>query len=214
MATTGNGKGLSTPKEAAEILGLKEKYVKNLIREGILPAKRIGKFTRITQDGLDTFIANLDDSSKGTKRMSENVRNQITYHAKLRSKVSTPKAIQMMAARILEIKADLATLDDSDKKVPVVAKYKSTISAKLANIKKMGAISEELEALADQAYPGMRDLIDMDSDTLEELFTQEAQGVQEGNHETLQVGAEAKEIGQKVPKTMKEFVNEQLGVEK
>ena len=207
MATASNGKGLSTPKEAAEILGLKEKYVKTLIREGVLPAKRIGKFMRITQEGLDSFIANLDDSNKGTKQMSEGVRSQIKYHAKLRSKDSTPKAIQMMSDSILKIKADLEALDDSDKKVPVVAKYKSTISAKVANMEKMGAISEELEALSEQAYPGMRDFVDADPDTLEEIFTQEAQGPQ-------QVEGEAKGLADKAPNSMTEFANEQLGAEK
>ena len=210
MATASNGKGLSTPKEAAEILGLKEKYVKTLIREGVLPAKRIGKFMRITQEGLDSFIANLDDSNNGKKRMSENVRSQIKYHAKLKSKESTPKAIQMMTDRILKIKQDLAALNDSDKKVPVVAKYKSTISAKVANMEKMEAITEELGELGEQAYPGMRDFVDEDPDTLEEIFTQEAQGPQEGNHETLQAGAKSMESGEKEPKSMTEFYHKQM----
>ncbi|MFO7557605.1 MAG: helix-turn-helix domain-containing protein [Desulfobacterales bacterium] len=203
-------KKLYTPKEVAEMFGLKPKYVNDLIRQGILKAKVIGKFKRSSQEDINSFMANLDDSSKGGKRIDEKVRNIIKYHAKLRSKDNTPKVIQKMSDRISEMKENLRTLADSDKKIPVVAKFKSTISAKVENEKKMEAFPAEIEELSEQAYPGMRDYVDEDIDALEEVFTREAQGE---DHETPQAEIKSKESGEKEPKTMMAFHRQMMGSE-
>ena len=190
------------PNDVAEELGVKVGSVMRLLRAGTLKGFKVGgKSWRTTKAALDEYTNTSIENGNGKgRKMSDVTKNRIRYHAKLKSKESTPKAIQMMTDRILKIKQDLAALNDSDKKVPVVAKYKSTISAKVANMEKMGAITEELGELADQAYPGIRDLVDEDPDALEEIFTQEAQGLPDENLGTLEAEAGQTDFLDKLPR--------------
>jgi excisionase family DNA binding protein len=60
-----SGKQLFTVDEVAERLNLHVKTVRRFIRDGRLPAKRIGKEYRITRSALDEFAGTSPGSSNG-----------------------------------------------------------------------------------------------------------------------------------------------------
>jgi excisionase family DNA binding protein len=60
-----SGKQLFTVDEVAERLNLHVKTVRRFIRDGRLPAKRIGKEYRITRSALDEFAGTSAGSSNG-----------------------------------------------------------------------------------------------------------------------------------------------------
>ena len=188
-----------SPEEVAKMYGLKVKYVKDMLRSGELPGFKIGKFWRITQASLDSFVATLIKKGNGKGHLDENVLNIIKYHANLRSKDSLPKNITKMEENILKIKGELQEQEDSDRKVPAVAKLKATVVAEEANKKKMEAMPGLLADLADNAYPGMKDLVDEDPDTLEAQFRDEALGVQEEAAPIEEPDAKSKDAIAKVP---------------
>ena len=59
-AISNEGGAVYTPKEAAALLKLNEVTVYKYIREGRLPARRIGNRNyRVTQADIDTFLSKL-----------------------------------------------------------------------------------------------------------------------------------------------------------
>ena len=61
MQNVASGKHLFTVDEVARVLNLHVKTVRRFIREGRLPAKRIGKEYRITRSALDEFAGTAAD---------------------------------------------------------------------------------------------------------------------------------------------------------
>ncbi len=66
-------KQLFTVDEAAQRLNLHVKTVRRFIRDGRLPAKRIGKEYRITRAALDEFGGTVADSGSPTVTRSRNI---------------------------------------------------------------------------------------------------------------------------------------------
>jgi excisionase family DNA binding protein len=65
MQSNASGKQLFTVDEVAGRLNLHVKTVRRFIREGRLPAKRIGKEYRITRSALDEFAGTTTDHDSG-----------------------------------------------------------------------------------------------------------------------------------------------------
>ena len=65
MQSHASGKQLFTVEEVADRLNLHVKTVRRFIREGRLPAKRIGKEYRITRSALDEFGGTTADPDPG-----------------------------------------------------------------------------------------------------------------------------------------------------
>ena len=186
---------LYTPEEVAELVGLKRPYVMNLIKEGVLPAKGIGRFKRITQKGLDSFIANLDDSNKGRKMMSEDTRNKIKYHANLKSKKNLPTGIDLMTHNIRKIQEEISVLPEHER-VPEIDRLEAAVGLQVEKEKKAEAIPQVLDDLGSKAYPRAKKLVNEDPDKLVERFRNKAMGAQ----------------GKQEPQTMKAFHKEQMEV--
>ncbi len=45
-----------TVKEIADLLGFTERYIRQLIAEGLLPARKIGRSVRVPDGGLSDFL--------------------------------------------------------------------------------------------------------------------------------------------------------------
>ncbi|MAE39549.1 MAG: hypothetical protein CML07_01245 [Psychrobacter sp.] len=166
---------LLSPNNVAKRLDVSVAFVKRSCREGEIPSVRIGKFRRIPEASLNEYIATLKNGN-GKGHISEDTKNKMRYHAKLKSEDSTTTLIQLMTDRISKMKNEIRELENRNVKRAKVAKYMSIVAAREASKKKMVGMSEEFEELRDQAYPGMEEYIDMDPDVLEEIGIQEAQG--------------------------------------
>ena len=169
-----------SPKTVAEILEVKESFVKRLLRDGKLKGFKMGKFWRITKEALDEFCATCNGNGNGNGRISEEARNRIKFHAALKSKDSIPNCVELMNQNILKIKGEIPTQDDH-KKIASIAKLKSVVVAREEKKAKLDTMAANLGELAEKAYPGAQNLVNIDPDALEELFANQANGTEEEN---------------------------------
>jgi len=64
-----------TMEEVSEILSISIKTVYKYIHEGLLPAVRVGKYWRITEDGLREFLTRgTSPAKKEPKKISTSVK--------------------------------------------------------------------------------------------------------------------------------------------
>lgn len=162
-----------SPAKVAEILEVKESFVKRLLREGTLKGFKMGKFWRITEVALNAYYANCSKNGNGTSRVSEDTRNKIRFHVALRSQDTTLNKVESMEQDIEKIKRDVRA-QDGYKKVASIVKLKSNVVTRQEKRQKLDTMDDYLGDLVSKTYPDLRDLTDMDPDTLEELFIEAA----------------------------------------
>ena len=192
---------LMTTKEAADRLGVEEPYVKRICRERKLKGIKVGKFWRITEAALSQFIVNLEQGNGGNGGFSQDAKDRIRFHATLRSRETTPGSIEKLNQGIGLIKAAMQ-IEDQLKKVALTAKLKNQVVQRETKRMRLDEIPQMLDALADTAYPGMKELINEDPEALEALFAAEVNG---GEHaEAEEVTDDAEPVLQTVPASLED----------
>lgn len=172
----GNGNGsinIYSPKKVAEILEVKESFVKRLLREGKLEGFKVGKFWRVSMAVLEAYCDACNQNGNGKGRVSADMRNKIKFHANLKSQDSIPNAIEERRQGVAELKEKLQT-QTGYKKVVSIAKLRSIIMVMEEKQRKLDSMDVSLGELASKAYPEVIDLVDEDPDVLEELFKEAA----------------------------------------
>lgn len=168
---------LITTKEAANRLGVKDAYIKRMCREGKLKGFKVGKFWRVTDAAIADLIDNLQNGNGGNGGnggFSQDAKDRIRFHANLRSQERAPESIDRLNQNIEELKAAMKT-EDSLKRLALAAKLRELVLERETKRNRLDHMPEFLDELADSAYPGMKDLVDEDPDTLEAYFASEVQ---------------------------------------
>lgn len=65
-----------TPAEIAEILKVKPRTVAEYIRAGKIAAVKVGREYRITENGLNEFIEQLNETAAAAKRQKQAAKNK------------------------------------------------------------------------------------------------------------------------------------------
>ena len=162
-----------SPSKVAEILEVKESFVKQLLREGKLKGFKMGKFWRITEAELNAYYVNCSKNGNGTSRVSEDTRNKIRFHVSLRSQDKTINKVGSMEEDIEKIKRDVRA-QYGYKKVASIIKLKSNVVTREDKQRKLDTMDDYLGDLVSKTYPDIIDLTEKDPDTLEELFKEAA----------------------------------------
>ena len=173
-----------SPSKVAEILEVKESFVKRLLREGKLKGFKMGKFWRITEANLNAYYANCSKNGNGTSRVSEDTRNKIRFHVSLRSQDKTINKVGSIEEDIEKIKRDVRA-QYGYKKVASIIKLKSNVVTREDKQRKLDSMDDYLGDLVSKTYPDIRDLTDKDPDTLEEFFIEAARKPQKSMVEYL-----------------------------
>ena len=163
-----------TPEEVAKTLDLKKSHVIRLLRNGELKGFRINKFWRITRDSLDSYISNLSQKGQGKAGLSRDTLNKIRYHASLKSKDATPNGIDKLTDDIAKLKSEIQSRDRFGK-IPRINKLKSNVEQREEKRQRLDELPAQLDDLSDEAYPGIKELVDEDPDDLEAMFAGKVQ---------------------------------------
>lgn len=167
-------KQIFTPEQVGEMLGLKKSYIKRLLRDGELKGFRINKFWRISKDSLDAFIDDMNRKDQGKAGLSKDTINRIKFHASLKSKATTPNSIEKLTENITRLKAEIQTQDRFGR-IPKIDKLKTNVTEREEKKQNLEDLPDLLDALSDQAYPGVKELVDEDPDSLETMFAGKVQ---------------------------------------
>ena len=174
-------------EKSAQYTPFREAFIKRKMRNGEIKAFKVGKTWITTKAYLDEFIANGKGNCKG--QMKEITKDKIRYHASLRSRESIPENFKKMKENILKIKKDLAT-EDKFKKIALTERLRIAVGIREETKKKEANMPAYLNDLANKAYSDVADLVDHDPDTLEQMFIDEANGIQENqNVKVMEAGA-------------------------
>lgn len=162
-----------SPKSVAEILEVKESFIKRQLREGNLKGFKLGKFWRIPKAALDEYCQSCtgNGNGNGNGKVAEETRNKIQFHAALRSQDAIPGSLEATEANIEEIKARLA-VEQGFKKIAYMAKLRTAVKAREEKKQRLNSMADDLNVRVEKAYPGLSVLIDQDPDALEEYFAQ------------------------------------------
>ena len=176
--TKNNGKGTQngninlsvySAERIADMLDVKVSFVNREIREGHLKGFKVGKSWRVTHEALEEYFENRTQNGNGKRAVNELTKDKIRFHANVRRLDEIPTAVQEMGERITRIKGELPE-KESYGKLAAIIKMKKLVEAKTEKEEKLATKEEHLNKLVDRAYPGMRDLLHMTPDELEEYF--------------------------------------------
>jgi len=156
--------------KVAEMLEVKEAFVKRLLRERQLEGFKLGKFWRVTQESLDDYCAKCGKNGNGRHAASDQVRNKIKFHASLRSADFLPGTVERLNQEISDLKRDLQS-ETGHRKVAMIEKLRIAVTLREKIQKKLEGLDTELKDLGSKAYPDVAALVDTSPDALEELFT-------------------------------------------
>ena len=162
-----------SPKTAAELLEVKESFVKTLLRDGQLKGLKLGKFWRVTQEGLDDYCARCGNNGNGHNGVSQDMKNKIKFHANLRSGDVLPNSFGKLTNEISKLKEDLQA-EAGHKKVAIIAKLQMAVTLREQVRRRLNGLDTELTDLGMKAYPDLAGLVETAPDALEEIFTQAA----------------------------------------
>ncbi len=162
-----------SPNKVAEMLEVKEAFVKRLLREGKLAGFKLGKFWRITQESLEDYCAKCGKNGNGRHGSSDQARNKIRFHASLRSADFLPGTVERLNQQISDLKQDLRG-ETGHRKVAIIEKLRSAVTLREEILKRLEGLSTELDDLGTRAYPVVAGLVETNPDALEELFTRAA----------------------------------------
>jgi excisionase family DNA binding protein len=162
-----------SPKKIAEILDVKEAFVKRQLREGKMKGFKMGKFWRISEEGLDEFINASNGNGNGRSHMDEATKRKIQFHATLKSQNSIPKTIQNLAEAITETKNTLGKMK-GPARIAKAAKLNALIRELVLRKDRMASMEDTLNGLGAEAYPEVAAVADKDAEALEQLFAEKA----------------------------------------
>lgn len=163
-----------SPKKVAEVLEVKESFVKRQLRVGTLKGVRIGKFWRVPEDSLGAYLKVIGENGNGKAKMSGQTKNKIKFHACLKSQDSAPKTIQNLLEEIKEVKEKLQA-EKGSRRIPLIAKLFALTKQVSGKRLSMGSIDAQIRDLAFMAYPDAAGLADEDVNVLEVLLKEAAE---------------------------------------
>jgi excisionase family DNA binding protein len=163
-----------SPKTVAELLEVKESFIKRQLRAGTLKGVRIGKFWRIPEENLGAYLKIVAQNGNGKGRMSGQTKNKIKFHACLKSQDSAPKTIQNLLEEIKEVKERLQE-EKGPRRIPLIAKWFALTKQVSGKRRGIDSIDAQIQDLAFAAYPDAAGLADKDVDALETLFKEAAE---------------------------------------
>lgn len=159
-----------SPAKVAEILEVKETFVKRLLRDGKLKGFKLGKFWRISNSSLDEYCQTCSGNGNGKTRVSQETKKKFQFHAALRSQESIPDSMEIIEQEISDAKEKIRA-EVGYKKVVSMARLKRAVMLRHAKQQKLETMDEYLGNLAYEAYPDENGLIDeRDPDVLEKIF--------------------------------------------
>jgi excisionase family DNA binding protein len=179
-----------SPQEVAEQLGHKVPFIKRLLRTGELKGFKTGKFWRTTQSDVDAYIKNCVEAGNTKNLIGKETMAKFQFHGGLRTKKSAPVMVERMEAKIQEIMLTLPE-EDEHSKIPAIAKLKALIKTNADKRKQVDSIPGLLEQLADEAYPGIRQLINEDPGALVAMFLSDAEEDEVLERAVVEIDAEA-----------------------
>ena len=169
-AQNGNGKiSVYSPQRVADMLDVKVSFVNREIREGRLKGFKVGKSWRVTNEALEEYFAKQTENGNGKRKVKAATKDKIRFHANVRRLGELPGAVEEMAKQIDLIKVELPE-KESYGKLAAIIKMKKFIDGKAEKEEKLANKGQHLDELVDRAYPGMRDLLEMEPDELEAYF--------------------------------------------
>lgn len=158
-----------SPNKVAEMLEVKEAFVKHLLRERQLAGFKLGKFWRITQESLDDYCAKCGKNGNGRHGASDQARNKIRFHASLRSAELLPRTVEKLNRQISDLKQDLRA-EKGFRKVAIIEKLRSAVTLREEIYKRLDHIPTEIDDLGTKAYPFAASLKETNPDALEDIF--------------------------------------------
>ncbi len=162
---------LVTIEEAAERLGVKESYIKRMCREQKIRAFKVGKFWRMTEPSFSEFVNNLDVNGEKTK-LRQDVQDKLRFHSMIRSLEAAPESIERLNGNIDQVKENFMK-ENTMKKIALAAKLKDLVVKRENKRKTVKMLPDDLDELAEVAYPGMKECVNEDANTLEWFFVSE-----------------------------------------
>jgi len=163
-----------SPKKVAEVLEVKESFVKRQLREGTLKGVRIGKFWRVPEESLGAYLKAIGGNGNGKAKMTGQTKNKIKFHACLKSQDSAPKTIQNLSKEIEEVKEKLRD-EKGPRRIPLVAKLFELTKEVSGKRRSIDAIDAQIKDLAFMAYPDAAGLANEDVEALETLLKEMAE---------------------------------------
>jgi len=159
-----------SPAKVAEILEVKETFVKRLLRDGKLKGFKLGKFWRISKASLDEYCQTCSGNGTGKTGVRQNTKKKFQFHAALRSQNRIPDSMEMIEKEIRDAKEQIRS-EVGYKKVASIARLKTAVMLRHAKQQKLETMDEYLGKLASEAYPEVNGLIDeQNPDALEQMF--------------------------------------------
>lgn len=162
-----------SPAKVAEIIEVKEAFVKRLLREGHLKGIKMGKFWRVPSESLNEYFANCNQNGSGKKGMNADTKNKIKYHSNLKSQDVLPGTVDKLNEVVAEVKEQVNHLTGF-KKVALMARLQHAVTLREELKTKLSSMDKTLDAIGSKAYPELMILKDMDADALEDLFARDA----------------------------------------
>lgn len=158
-----------SPKKVAEVLEVKESFVKRQLRTGTLKGVRIGKFWRVPEESLGAYLKVIGEKGNGKAKMTGQTKNKIKFHACLKSQDCAPKTIQNLSKEIEDVKEKLRE-EKGPRRIPLIAKLFALTKAVSGKQRSIGSIDAQIQDLAFTAYPDAAGLADKDVDVLEQVL--------------------------------------------
>jgi len=163
-----------SPKKVAEVLEVKESFVKRQLRAGTLKGVRMGKFWRVPEENIGTYLKVAGENGNGKGKMTRQTRNKIKFHACLKSQDSAPNTIQNLLKEIREVKEKLQDKKGA-RRIPLIAKWFELTKRVSGKRHSIDSIDAQIQDLAFMAYPDAAGLADKDVDVLETLLKETAE---------------------------------------
>lgn len=185
MTKSNDTQVIYTPQEIADLLNVKVSFVNRELREGKMTGFKVGKSWRITQDAFNDYCNNRIHSTDGKRSVKESTKAKIRFHANVRHMKDLPDAVETMTKNINKMKGELPGLDTYEK-LSALMKMKALVQTKAEKEQRLVNKDEHLGTLANKAFPGMTDLLNMDPDEAEEYFLR---------YEKEQAGRKAAPVG-------------------
>ena len=159
---------LVTVEEAADRFGVKESYIKRMCREQKIEAFKVGKFWRMTESSLGDFINDLTVNREKTE-LRQDIQDKLRFHSMIRSLEAAPKSIERLNDTIDQVKETFQK-EDKIKRIVLASKLKNLVGDRETKKQMVKEIPNALDEMAEVAYPGMKEVINEDADTLEWYF--------------------------------------------
>ena len=163
-----------SPKKVAEVLEVKESFVKRQLRAGTLKGVRIGKFWRVPEENLGAYLTIIGENGNGKAKMSGQTKIKIKFHACLKSQDSAPKTIQNLLEEIKEVKEKLRE-EKGPRRIPLIAKLFELTKQVSGKRRSIDSIDTQIQDLAFKAYPDAASLVNEDVDVIETLLKEAAE---------------------------------------